>query len=315
MKENVLLEMAKMKSLMNRIENRMTPYEAVLNEEKLLNEVRVPKDVVLKSADEFFDIMDQSGAGKFFTMGCVFTANIEPTVKRKNQLTNRMKSYEDYSVFGEGSDDIAAIVSLVSYNRQYQHRDTVSREYGLSKEKENEIRRNYGAPEIGDKNGGYKEKVDWGKHGAEIYKGGNEELQGNTYHPINVHPSKTNITKRYFVIGQDGHILREMDEATIEPFLKKKAGNSGANALRKLGVEEETIKAYLDEIDKIGMTYINPKGDSILYIATSINGAKIRYINDNMRRCVNDINIAPEDFLKIARERYQIDSNQVMQQN
>jgi hypothetical protein len=315
MKENVLLEMAKMKSLMNRIENRMTPYEAVLNEEKLLNEVRVPKDVVLKSADEFFDIMDQSGAGKFFTMGCVFTANIEPTVKRKNPLTNRMKSYEDYSVFGEGSDDIAAIVSLVSYNRQYQHRDTVSKEYGLSKEKENEIRRNYGAPEVGEKNGGYKEKVDWGKHGAEVYKGSNEELQGNTYHPINVHHSKTNITKRYFVIGKDGHILRELDEATIKPFLKKKTGNSGANALRRLGTEEETIKAYLDEIDKIGMTYINPKGDSILYIASAINGQKIRYINENMKRCVNDINIAPEDFLKIARERYQIDSNQVMQQN
>lgn len=311
----MLVEMARIKSLMNRIENKMTPYEAMLSEQKMLNEVRVPKDMVLKSADDFFDIMDQSGEGKFFTMGCVFTANIEPTVKRKNPLTNRMKNYEDYSVFGEGSDDIAAIVKLVSYNRQYQNRDTVSRDYGISKEKENEIRRNHGIPEVGTKQKNYKEKLGYGEHGVEVYKGDNENLQGNTYHPINVHSSKTNIKKRYFIIGADGHILREMDEATIKPYLKKKAGNSGIKALRELGREETEIQEYLKEIDSIGMNYINPKGDSILYIATSINGTKIRYINENMKRCVNDIDIVPEDFLKIARERYQIDSQEVMSQN
>ena len=315
MKQNMLTEIAKMKSLINRMEKRMTPYEAVLNEEKMLSEVYTPKDVIVKSPDEFFDIMDQSGAGKFFTIGCVFSTEIEPKVKKKNPATNRMKSYDDYSVFGEGSEDIAAIVSLVSYNRQYQHRDKVSSEYAASKQKENDIRRNYGAPEIADKTGGYKGTLDYGKHGVEVYSGSDETKQGNTYHPINVHPSKTRTKKRYFVIGADGHILRELDAETIMPYLKKKSGNSGANALRKLGREEEEIKRYMDEVNGIGMAYINPKSDSILYMASSIGKQKIRYINDNMRRKANEIDVVPEDFLKIARERYNIDSQEVNRQN
>lgn len=315
MEQNMLTEMARMKSLINRMEKRMTPYEAVLDEEKMLSEVYTPKDVIVKTPDEFFDIMDQSGAGRFFTIGYVFDTKIAPKVKRMDPVTNKMKPYDDYSVLGEGSEDIAAIVSLVSYNRQYQHGDKVASEYAASKERENAIRRKYGVPEIASKTNDYKDTIDYGQHGVNIYAGSDEAKQGNTYHPINVHPSKTRIKKRYFAIGKDGHILRELDEKTIKPYLKKKSGNSGANALKKLGRDEEEIKRYMDEVDSIGMRYINPKSDSILYIASSIGKQKIRYINDNMRRKANEIDVVPEDFLKIARERYNIDSQEVNRQN
>lgn len=58
MKQDMLTEIARMKSLINRMEKRMTPYEAVLDEEKMLSEVYTPKDVIVKTPDEFFDIMD-----------------------------------------------------------------------------------------------------------------------------------------------------------------------------------------------------------------------------------------------------------------
>ena len=50
-------------------------------------------------------------------------------------------------------------------------------------------------------------------------------------------------------------------------------------------------------------------------MASSIGKQKIRYINDNMRRKANEIDVVPEDFLKIARERYNIDSQEVNRQN
>ena len=82
------------------------------------------------SSNEFFDILDQIGNGKFVTIGYVTSANLNlPMVKRKNPLTNRMKGYADYSVFGEGSDDIGALVKITSYNFQYLNRSTVGKKY------------------------------------------------------------------------------------------------------------------------------------------------------------------------------------------
>jgi NAD-dependent deacetylase len=52
---------------------------------------------------------------------------------------------------------------------------------------------------------------------------------------------------------------------------------------------------------------MNFEANSILWIAASVNGEKIVYINNNLSRTVDDININPQDFIAIARERYQID--------
>ena len=75
----------------------------------------------------------------------------------------------------------------------------------------------------------------------------------------------------------------------------------------KMGAEEEKIKEYLGKIAELKFSYVNFEANSILWIAASVNGEKIVYINDNFQRAVDNINIRPEDFRAIARERYQID--------
>jgi hypothetical protein len=59
--------------------------------------------------------------------------------------------------------------------------------------------------------------------------------------------------------------------------------------------------------------YINFESNSILWIAATINGEKIVYINDNLYRAVDGIDINPQDFRAIARERYQIDLNNLQE--
>ena len=50
----------------------------------------------VKSSNEFFDILDKIGNGKFVSIGYVTGANLNvPTIKKKNPLTNRMKGYPD----------------------------------------------------------------------------------------------------------------------------------------------------------------------------------------------------------------------------
>ena len=87
---------------------------------------------VLKSSNEFFELMDQIGNGKFVTIGYVTGANLDvPKVKRKNPATNRMKGYPDYSVFSaEGENEIGALVKISSYNIRYLKRKTVGKKYG-----------------------------------------------------------------------------------------------------------------------------------------------------------------------------------------
>lgn len=61
------------------------------------------------------------------------------------------------------------------------------------------------------------------------------------------------------------------------------------------------------------MSYRNFESNSILYIAATVNGEKLVYINDRLSRAVNDININPSDFIAIAKERYSQDIQELQE--
>ena len=269
---------------------------------------------VVKSSNEFFDILDKIGNGKYVTIGYVVGSNLVgvPTVKRRNPLTNRMKGYPDHAAFGS-EEEISALVKISSYNMRYTNREAVSKRYGEWKNAANAIRTKFGAPPIGDKQS-YKGVNTYGQHGIETYRGANQDLQGHSYNPQNIYGVKPKSV--VYAINQDGHIMKELTPEQVKPYLKKykerhpdapSYRDSGANALAQMGAEEEQIKDYLSQIDELKFSYINFEANSILWIAASVDGEKIVYINDNLQRAVDGINIKPEDFRAIARERYKID--------
>ena len=256
----------------------------------------------IESSDKFFDLLDQIGRGKFVTIGYVSGANLAvPTVSRKNPATNRMKKYDDYSVFGE---NIGALVKITSYNMQYNHRDTVNKKYGEYKQAFNSLRGEFGLDPVQDKQG-YKTGSNWGSNGPELYNGGNENLKSHSYNAQNTYGA--NIKSITYAVDTNGHIIQELTPEQVKPYIKEKSPISGVKALREMGVEEERIQEYIKGEIELHMRYKNFESNSILWIAATINGEKIIYINDRLTRAVNDINIAPEDFIKIAKERYQED--------
>lgn len=260
----------------------------------------------IKTSNEFFDILDRIGNGKFVTIGYVTGANLNvPTIKKRNPLTNRMKGYPDYSVFKSDEDgEIGALVKITSYNMQYLNRQTVGRKYGEYKDSANKIRGSFGIDPIGDK-AGYKKGTDWSPNGPELYNGSNEDLQSHSYNPQNLFGAK--IKGTVYAVDTEGHIIKELPAEQIKPYLKAKREVDGVAALRKMGVEEEKIQDYISQIQNLKFSYKNFESNSILWIAATIDGEKIVYINDNLSRAVDGINIRPEDFRSIARERYQID--------
>lgn len=258
------------------------------------------------SSEEFFDILDRIGNGKFVTIGYVTGANLNvPTIKRRNPETNRMKGYPDFSVFGaEGENEIGALVKITSYNMRYLNRTTVAKKYGEYKNAANGIRGNFGLDPIASKES-YKQGTSWSPNGPELYKGQNTELQSHSYNPQNIHGVKPKGI--VYAIDTEGHIIKALSQEQIKPYLKAKREIDGVAALRKMGAEEEKIQDYISQINNLKFKYINFESNSILWIAATINGEKIVYINNNLARAVDGINIRPEDFRAIARKRYQID--------
>lgn len=301
-------EAAKMRSLMERMEKPHTGRQGMLNEERHLNEGVERK---VESPDKVFDILEQIGKNNFVCVGYVTGANLDmPKVKRINPATNRMKSFDDMETFSKdmGSEEqIAALVKITSYNFRYYNNNDVKKKYGYYKTKFNDIRLKYGLGPVSDKENDYTNTMNYGS-GVDVYAGADENKNGNFYVAANTAGARINSV--VYAINQEGHIMQELTKEQVKPYLKAKGEEvPGANALRKMGKEESEVQKYIEEVKGLNMNYKRFEGNSILWVAATVNGQKIIYINSNIMRSVNGININPQDFIAKARERYNVDMN------
>lgn len=292
---------------MERMEKPQTPYQALLNESKdIVCETRV-----LKSANDAFDVMDKIGNNKFVCIGYVTGANLQiPQVKRKNPETNRMKSYDDFETFASQighEGELGAVIKVTSYNIRYTAQDKWGEKYNNYKNGLNNIRGQFGLEPIQDKEG-YTQKVDYGK-GVTTYGGNNDSLVGRTYSPQNTFGCKAK--SMYYLVDTNGNIVGERTKDSVKQYLKAARKVEGVAALEKLGASEEVIEDFKNAVKGLGFSYKNFEFNSILYIAATVDGEKVIYINENLARCVNDININAQDFVDIAKKRYQEDLKEV----
>lgn len=268
---------------------------------------------VIKSSEEYFDILDQIKGGAIITIGYVTAANLDvPKIKKKNPATNRIKGYDDYSMFqNEGENEIGALVKITSYNFNYRNRSSVHNQYHHEyKPAVNNIRQEFGLEPMKSR-AGFKNVIDFGEHGQEVYGGKNEKLFGNSYNPQNMF-KPLHISSTTYAVDNEGHIIKELSKDQVLPYLKKKDAD-GIPALRKMGADEEKIKQFIEKINELKFNYKNFESHSILYIVGTINGEKMIYLNDKLQRSVNDIDINPDDFLDIARDRYEKDLAQIQE--
>lgn len=268
----------------------------------------------LETSDKFFDIIDDVKKTWWVTIGYVTGANVNvPKVKRKNPDTNRMKGYPDYTAFKkEGYDqEIGAMVSITSYNFQYFPTNIAKQKYGEYKNAANAIRREFGIPEIQDKENDYTQTINYG-NGISAYGGKNPEKMGHTYTNQNIYDAK--IKGITYLVSTDGNIIRGLSNDEVKPYLKAKREIDGVAALRKINAQQEVIDNYISRIKELKYKYKRFESSSILWMVatTKTDNEKIVYINDKLQRAVDDININPESFIKIAEERYKDAINEMV---
>ena len=330
MNKNAAFEIGKMRSLIERIEGKFTPRQAMLNEERLINEMmaEVGPRRQFNSADDLFKKLDSivpenpdkpgvenRGGKALITMGYVTDAkvkvNMPNKIKRRNLATNRMRTYNDYSELGEG---IAGLVCITSYVFNYQHRSYVNFDYGTRfKPQRDALRQRYGLPPVG--------KKDQDKPKDEAQK----VAFGGDYNPQNM-SGLLRQTRYFYPVDLDGHVLRGSDgkplmfrEKELEKYLirmeDKRDAIEGVKALKELGVENEKIDEYIKEFKGLKMKYKNFKAGGILYISAKdkTTNEKFIFTNPNIMYEVSDIAIDPKDFYEIAEDRYKDDIEQFNQ--
>lgn len=263
----------------------------------------------IATANEFFDILSSIKAGQFATIGYVTSANLNiPQVKRKNPLTNRMKSYDDYETFGKdlGHDNIGGVIKLTSFNLNWSNPDTISKAYAKYKEKLNAIKNDFGIP-VSDKRGGYQIGQEYGDKGISLYGGDNDEKAYHSYTNQNTYGAKKN--SEYYLVDNDGSIVREVNKDELISYFKSNPEINGVAALRKIGADEQRINDFISQVKNLKMNYMTFEASSILYMVATVNGEKIIYINDRLSESIKNIKIQPSDFAKIAKEKYKEDLN------
>lgn len=320
--KNFKTEVAKMRSLMERMNSKMTPYEGILNEEKMINEALSP-DRELINSNNFFDFKSAMKQGGFATIGYVTGANLEyPTVKLKKEGDKRIKNYPDMNAVGEKlkykGENIGGIIKLTRYHINWDTEENLNKKYSQYKIDYNNTCDEFGCPEGKINDGGtYKtDKIEYGDDKTSMYAGNNEEKLGNTYVNQNTHGAT--ISAKYYLVDISGTIVREVDKEELKDYFKTKSTSSKAvTALRKMGAEEDRIQEFIKRINDLKMKYQRFEVSSILYSVGAYkddNGKlqKAIFINDNLKDTMKDVKFNPWELRQLEEENREIDMQDVL---
>lgn len=262
--------------------------------------------------DEIFDILDDVSGKRFATVGYVTGADINyPKVQRRNPETGRMKGYDDMDTFARSigrQDSISGVIKLTRYNMRLYSRSEMGKAYGEKRSEENDIRARYGVPPIKDKENDYTQKIDYGG-GITAYGGSNDDKKGHVYYDNNTFGA--NIKSHYYVVDGDGHIDGEVSRESLLDYLKAPAQKSGVAALRKMGATEDMIQNYINDLQGLRFSYKRFEYGQILYIAATVKGEKLLYINDRMSSNIGGLDINPSEFIDIVKDMYRDDLAQL----
>jgi hypothetical protein len=289
-------EIDKIKQLSERLER---PYTSALNEAK------IPR--VYYDFNEFIDMLKSVRGGTRITIGYVSDAKIAPPkVQRINPATGRKKGYPDWSVIRhEGEGEIASAVRVRRYNVNFRNPDSVNNEYSEYKKNVNDILTGKGLQPMKDREDNYKDTVNYGgKGGVEVYTGKNQEHQGEGYIPYNLYGIKP-ISDDTYAIDVNGHILGKVSPEDLITYASKTYKYvPGLSELKKMNATQEEMDAHVKQIDDLKMFYMVFKWSSLMFVSATVDGEKKLLINQGLKRVVDDVNINPQDFLKLLDNYY-----------
>ena len=312
----------KIRSLMERINGNMTPYEAMLNEQLRIDEA-LDSNRTLVQANELYDVITNMESGGFASFGYVVGVNL-PKVIKVNPATNRKKQFLDTDTLSSKvnypSEQIGGIIKFTRYLVNWNTPDSMANKYSKFKTGYNSIcdKMNRSDMKIADRQS-YQKKVDFGNNGLNTYSGNDESKKEHSYSNQNLHNAR--IKSTYFLIDINGNVIREVDKSEINDILIKNASTNYIdklkNAFAELGHEDAEIKAEIEKLEAMNLKYHSFLLQSILYIVGATkddegNTKKIIFLNDALKDVFGDVKVNTHQLRDMVRDERNIDMQDVV---
>jgi hypothetical protein len=329
MKKNTFNEsVGRMRSLMERMNGKMTPYEAMLNEEKMIQEA-IKKNRRQVTRDEIFDILDKADNSSVNLFASITYVNFAPIVKTLksvdvNKVNSALSNHQDKSEeqwhktlsdFAKSEKPSAkhnlSIIVVLRRVLQWHTKEQYDKDYAVYSDGLHNLRMGIGAAIERD-------GVLGDNHNQRTNVGGVTVNQtGNTARDINDVKTVNMTSTCYLVDNNTGNIITEIPEDVMRSLKNKKPYDL---KIEKEVEEVISLKDITDEEkDALRQTYLNQKAelmkkwqprnllyDKILCICGSANGESFYYINDAIKTPIadkSDIYVKPEEMIEIAKEQ------------
>lgn len=316
MQEKSKIQFAKINSLINRVEGKMTLMEAKENENNLIAEA-TSKNRVQVTRDKILDLInsaDENSAGKFASITYVNAKPIYKTKRnwRADDVTSVLDKYSDrnaedwhqkLSAYNQpdakGNNPITSVIAVQRYILNWPSDQSYAKAYGKYKTDLSNLRMSYGIGldsdgMLGD-NRNQRTKNDYGQQFNQT---------GNMSKDFNIANSKVSSTA-YFV-NEEGNVVSEIPGDVVKTMM---APPSAPKPEKEIGekLSPEEVKAYMvakAELDKNfkGLTLLF---DKILCICIGVNGVSYYYINDALASPIakGGVNVNPQQMVEIAKEQ------------
>lgn len=259
-------------------------------------------------SSELFDTLDNiQGNGEFATICYLMgvTINDEYSERRKNPLTNRMKTMPNFERIAAELNTVglSGFIMLAKYQLHWSSKEHMDKLYGKYKDSANAIRREVGIPEIGNSNKVSHKTIGYG---GGVVVGNTPNTTGRTYSMQNGATAKK--TYQYYGIDSNGHVIREFSKDEITKYLKFQVREvDGLSHLKKLTQDQKILDDYTARIKALNFSYKKFEADHILYAVGTSQEGKFYFINDNLIDNVKDVTVIPGELRQIAREKCKAD--------
>lgn len=317
----------KVRSLMERVEGNMSPYEAKLNEQTRIDEatsknrIQISRDEILDMLDKADDEQNEKNSGLFATITYVKPAAILKTRRAVDteKLTNALNKHSDMSdsdwhknltSFRDAEksstrNPIATIITTARYHLRWHTKKEYNREYSeyASALRTLRMRNGIGLDSDGMLGDNRNQRRDFDSTDSAT-----ENQTGNIARDVNLKHLIGKPKYTAYIVNEEGKIVEEIPDDIMWAIHEKRKKKGGVEASVKQVLTGQALEEYEKTKNELDASFDgrNLLYDLILCICCSIDGVSYYYINDAIVSSIakgSSVKVNPADMVEIAEKQ------------
>lgn len=324
--KNFKTEVAKMRSLMERMNGKMTPYESMLNEEKMINEalksrIQVSRDEILDLLDKADEQQNETNRGLFATFTYVKPATLLKTKRSidSEKLGSALNKYQDkreeqwhkdLSSFKDAEksttkNPITSIITVTRYHIRWQSPANYGKDYSVYRDALSNLRMRNG---LGLQSDGMLGDNHNQRQSTDATGAGKVNQTGNFARDFNMMKQHSKAKSVAYLVNAEGNIVSEIPNDIMWSIHQKKSSGTTVEKEAREKLDGEALEKYIKDKAELDATF---KGknflfDQILCICCSVEGKSYYYINDKLISKIakdSEVYVNQTELLNIAKEQ------------